>query len=210
MEYKKEPKRIPDVISEEEESDDSNSESETVKIPEEDSKLIDLFQKLYSNFDEDDIELCNDTLRLLEILKEKGCVTESEYLRVKSELAEKIQLNLYESINSTVKNMIRDDKNEIMGLLRSMKKYQKASKLLDMVKDYFEEEEEEMGLESVLWLLSQLKDKVSAQKIKIILNQIEKTKNRVDKIFRRIANATANKKDILNDLRTTGPLYLGC
>ena len=61
-----------------------------------------------------------------------------------------------------------------------MKKDQKAIKLLALVKDYFEEE---MDLESVLQLLSQLKDKVNAQKIKIILNQVEKTRSRVDKIF---------------------------
>ena len=82
-----------------------------------------------------------------------------------------------------------------------MKKDQKAIKLLALVKDYFDEE---MDLESVLQLLSQLKDKVNAQKIKIILNQIEKTRSRVAKIFTRIGNATMDRKDILNDLRTTG------
>ena len=49
--------------------------------------LIDLFQKLYSHFDEDDIELCNDILNLLEELKTRGCITEPEYTHIKSILA---------------------------------------------------------------------------------------------------------------------------
>ena len=47
---------------------------------------------------------------------------------------------MYETINSTVENMTRDDKNEILRLLRSMKKDEEAKKLLALVKDYFEEE----------------------------------------------------------------------
>ena len=51
---------------------------------------------------------------------------------------------------------------------------------MTLVKDYIEEK---LELESVLLLLPKLKDKVNAQKVKVILNQIEKTKNTVDKIF---------------------------
>ena len=51
---------------------------------------------------------------------------------------------------------------------------------MTLVKDYVEEK---LELESVLLLLPKLKDKVNAQKVKAILNQIEKTKNTVDKIF---------------------------
>ena len=51
---------------------------------------------------------------------------------------------------------------------------------MTLVKDYVEEK---LELESVLLLLPKLKDKVNAQKVKVILNQIEKTKNTVDKIF---------------------------
>ena len=93
--------------------------------------------------------------------------------------------------------MIQDDKDEILGLLRSMKKDPVAKKLLDMVKDYFEEK---LDLESVLGPISKLKDKVNAQKLKIILNQIEKTKNRVNEIFTRIVNGK-NKQEVLNDLK---------
>ena len=46
------------------------------------------------------------------------------------------QLNLYESIDSTVENMTRDDKNEILGLLRSMKNDELVVELMGLVKDY--------------------------------------------------------------------------
>ena len=51
---------------------------------------------------------------------------------------------------------------------------------MTLVKDYVEEK---LELESILLLLPKLKDKVNAQKLKVILNRIEKTKNTVDKIF---------------------------
>ena len=105
-------------------------------------------------------------LNLLDALRIRGCVTDREYVHIKSLLSQQIRLNLYESINSTVENMTRDDKNEILGLLRSMTKDKEAKKLMALVKDYFEEE---MELESVLLLLSKLKDKVNAQKLKIML-----------------------------------------
>ena len=57
--------------------------------------LIDYFQKLYTHFDEDDVELCNDILNLLEALKTRGCVTEREYIHIKSILARQIHLNMH-------------------------------------------------------------------------------------------------------------------
>ena len=39
-----------------------------------------------------------------------------------------------------------------------------------------------------------------AQKLNIILNQIEKTKNRVNEIFKRIVNGR-DKQEVLNDLK---------
>ena len=165
-------------------SDTKDSDSVNIKRPkgkkDQDSKLIDSFQKLYSHFDEDDVELCNDILNLLEELKTRGCITEPEYTHIKSILARQIHLNMQETINSTVENMTRDDKNEILGLLRSMKKDEGAEKLLTLVKDYFEEE---MDLKSVLLLIPTLEDKLNALKVKIILEQIEKTRNRVNEIF---------------------------
>ena len=87
--------------------DTENSDNELVVVPkdEKDSEIIYLFQKIYSQFDGDDVELCNDILNLLTVLKEKGCVTEQEYTAIKSRLEKKIRLNLYESIDSTVENM---------------------------------------------------------------------------------------------------------
>ena len=181
-------------------SDSSDSESaKDVPLMKDinNSTLIDIFQKLYSHFDEDDIEFCNDILRLLEELKTRKCITDSEYTHIKNLLRQQIQINLYKSIDSTVENMIQDDKDEILGILRSMKKDPVAKKLLDMVKDYFEEK---LDLESVLHPIPKLKDKVNAQKLKIILNQIEKTKNRVNEIFTRIVNGR-DKQEALSDLK---------
>ena len=194
-----------EILSTDEESDSGTKDSDSVNIKmpkgkkDQDSKLIDSFQKLYSHFDEDDVELCNDILNLLEELKTRGCITEPEYTHIKSILARQIHLNMQETINSTVENMTRDDKNEILGLLRSMKKDEGAEKLLALVKDYFEEE---MDLESVLLLIPRLKDKLNALKVKIILEQIEKTRNRVNKIFTQITNGS-DKIDILKALRAS-------
>ena len=181
--------------------DTENSDNELEMVPKDkkDSELIDLFQKLYSHFDEDDIELCEDILNLLAVLREKGCVTEQEYRAIKSRLEKKIRLNLYESIDSTVENMTRDDKNEILGLLRSMKNEELVAELLGLVKDYFKNETD---LESVQLPLPRLKNKVDALKIKIILNQIENTRNRVNEIFTRMANGS-DKSDALNALRAS-------
>ena len=198
------------IVSTDDESDsdpeDSNteeSESENIEVPEDtkkqDSMLIDVFTKLYSHFDEDDVEMCNDILRLLDVLKARRCVTEREYVRIKSLLAQQMQLSLHESVNSTVENMTRDDKNEVLGLLRSMKKDKEAKKLMALVKAYFEEE---MELENALLLLPRLKDKLNAQRVKIILKNIEKTRNRVSKIFTRLTNGT-DKGENLNDLRAS-------
>ena len=78
-----------------------------------------------------------------------------------------------------------------------MKKDKEAKKLIALVKDYFEDE---LELESVLLLLPKLKDKLNAQRVKIILNHIEKTRNRVSKIFTRLTNGSY-KGENLNDLR---------
>ena len=60
-------------------TENSDNESPIVLADKKDSELIDLFQKLYSHFDEDDIELCEDILNLLAELRERKCVTEKEY-----------------------------------------------------------------------------------------------------------------------------------
>ena len=80
-----------------------------------------------------------------------------------------------------------------------MKNDEEAEKLLPLVKDYFEEE---MDLESVLLLIPRLKDKLNALKVKIILKHIEKTRNRVNKIFTQITNGS-NKNEILKALQAS-------
>ncbi len=113
-------------VPKDKEKQDSGSGSENIEVPKDkesqDSLLTDYFIKLYSNLDEDDVELCTDILQLLDELKRRGCVTEHEYMDIKSRLKRQIDLNLYETIDSTVENMVQDDKKEVLGLLRSMKK----------------------------------------------------------------------------------------
>lgn len=203
-------RRISKIVSTDLDSDTEDSDAEELDSvlenieglkdkKKQNSLLTDVFIKLYSDFDENDVELCNDILTLLDQLKTRGCVTEREYKDIKSRLVRKMHLNLYESIDSTVENMIQDDKKEVLGLLRSMKKDEEAKKLVALVKDYFEEE---MELESVLHLIPKLKDKLNAQKVKIILKQIEKTRNRVNEIFTQLTNGS-DKRDILNGLRSS-------
>ena len=210
-------KKILDIISTDNESDsgamdteNSDNESEIVLADKKDSELIDLFQNLYSHFDEDDIELCEDILNLLAELRERKCVTEKEYGSIKSRLEKMKQLNLYESIDSTVENMTRDDKNEILGLLRSMKNTSSTNssqlthndemveEVTGLVKDYFKKKTD---LDSVLeGPLEALKNRLNALKIKIILNQIEKNRNRVRKIFTQLTNGS-DRGDQLRWLR---------
>ena len=105
-------------------------------------------------------------------------------------------MNLYETIDSTIDNMIQDDKKEVLGLLRSMKD-EEARRLIALVKDYFEKE---MELESVLHPVRKLMDKLDALKVEIILKQIQKTRDLVNKIFTQLTNVS-DKTDMLNSLR---------
>ena len=185
-----------DSDSEDSNRTDSGSEELPKDKEKQDSLLTDVLNKLYSNFDEDDIEMRNDILKLLEALKIKGCVTEREYADIKSRLNRQMNLNLYESIDSTIENMTREDEREILGLLRSMND-KEVRRLMALVKDYFEKE---VDLESVLYSVRKLKDKVDALKIEIILKQIQKTRDRVNKIFTQLTNGS-DKIDILNTLK---------
>ena len=115
-------------------AENSDDDGPIVLADKKDSELIDLFHKLYSHFDEDDIELCEDIFTLLGELRERKCVTEKEYESIKSRLKKKKQLNLYESIDSTVENMTQDDKNEILGILRSMKNDELVVKVTGLVR----------------------------------------------------------------------------
>ena len=49
------------------------------------SVLINAFQKLYhSYFDGEDVELCDDIFHILDELKARSCVTDREYIHMKS------------------------------------------------------------------------------------------------------------------------------
>ena len=192
------------IISAESDSDskdsndsDSGSEKRPKDMKEQKSLLTNAFNKVYSSFDENDVEMRDDILKLLDALKTRGCVTKREYADIKSHLERRMHLNLYESIDSTIENMTQDDKNEVLELLRSMKD-KDVGRLIALVKDYFEKEVE---LESVLLPARKLKDRLNALKIEIILKQIEKTRDRVKKIFTQLTSGT-DKMDILNNLRS--------
>ena len=189
------------IISAESDSDSNDSDSGSERRPkdmkEQKSLLTDAFNKVYSSFDENDVEMRNDILKLLDALKTRGCVTKREYADIKSHLERRMHLNLYESIHSTIENMTKDNKNEVLELLRSMKD-KDVGRLIALVKDYFEKEVE---LESVLLPARKLKDRLNALKIEIILKQIEKTRDRVKEIFTQLTSGT-DKMDILNNLRS--------
>ena len=67
-----------------------------------------------------------------------------------------MHLNLYESIDSTIENMIQDDKNAVLELLRNIKD-KNVRGVIALVKDYFEKEIE---LESLLHPVRKLKDEL--------------------------------------------------
>ena len=192
--------KIDSIESDSDSGDSNHSDSGTEELPrdkkKQDSLLTDFFNKLYLNFDENDVEMRNDILKLLDALKTRGCVTEREYEDIKSRLEQRMDLNLYESIDSTIENMTREDEREVLGLLRSVND-KEARTLIALVKDYFEKEVE---LESVLLPARKLKDKLNALKIEIILKQIQKTRDRISKIFTQLTNGS-DKMQILNQLR---------
>ena len=186
------------IISAESDSDSNDSDSGSERRPKDTKSLLtDVFNKVYSSFDENDVEMRDDILKLLDALKTRGCVTKREYADIKSHLERRMHLNLYESIHSTIENMTKDNKNEVLELLRSMKD-KDVGRLIALVKDYFEKEIE---LESVLHPVRNLKDKLDALKVEIILNQIQKTRDRVRSIFTRLTSGS-DKMDILNNLRS--------
>ena len=192
------------IISDESDSDskdsndsDSGSEKRPKDMKEQKSLLTNAFNKVYSSFDENDVEMRNDILKLLDAFKTRGCVTKREYVDIKSHLERRMHLNLYESIDSTIENMTQDDKNEVLELLRTMKD-KDVGRLIALVKDYFEKEIE---LESVLHPARKLKDRLNALKIEIILKQIQKTRDRVKKIFTQLTSGS-DQMDILNNLRS--------
>ena len=186
------------IISDESDSDSNDSDSGSERRPKDTKSLLtDVFNKVYSSFDENDVEMRNDILKLLDALKARGCVTQREYADIKSHLERRMHLNLYESIHSTIENMTKDDKNEVLELLRSMKD-KDVGRLIALVKDYFEKEVE---LESVLLPARKLKDRLNALKIEIILKQVEKTRDRVKQIFTQLTNGT-DKMGILKHLRS--------
>ncbi len=197
------PQRVSISESDEGDSDDSlkdeSNSTQTISKSEISNKeLIKGFENLYTNFDEDDIEVYENLLVILDVLVERKCISADEYTTLKDGLNKKLKLNFYESIESTTENMIRDDKAEIFTLLRGLKKDESAKAILQLVKDYFEGEEE---LETVLNALSRLENKLEAHKAKMILNMIGKTKNRVNQIFTQLMNGS-NKRDILSNLRS--------
>ena len=188
--------KIDSIESDSDSGDSNHSDSGTEELSKDkkkqDSLLTDVFNKLYSNFDENDVEMRNDILTLLDALKARGCVTESEYADIKSHLERQMDLNLHESTESTIESMMQEAEKEVLGLLRSMSE-KEARTLMALVKDYFEKEVE---LESVLLPARNLKDKLNALKIEIILKQIQKTRDRVI----RVTNGS-DKLDILNGLK---------
>ena len=186
-----------DPDSEDSNDSDSGSEKRPKDMKEQKSLLTDAFNKVYSSFDENDVEMRNDIMKLLDALKTRGCVTKREYADIKSHLERRMHLNLYESIHSTIENMTKDDKNEVLELLRSMKD-KDVGRLIALVKDYFEKE---VKLESVLLPARKLKDRLNALKIEIILKQIQKTRDRVKKIFTQLTSGS-DQMDILNNLRS--------
>ena len=84
--------------------DESNtSDNEVLGLHEEDiewpkdikkqnSMLIDAFAKLYSHFDED-VEMRKNILIILDALKTRKCITDSEYTKIKSPLTERMHSN---------------------------------------------------------------------------------------------------------------------
>ena len=184
---------------------DSESEPEPqrdlVKYPEtkkgDDRLLTDSFIALYEKFDEDDLEAYYTLREFLEALKARGCMDEFEYNRIKSHLEEKMKANLQQTIDAAVENMTHEDKRAVLKLVGKLKKSSVTKRLIGLVKDYYAEEAE---LNDVLQLGDKLKDKVNASRLRIILKQIDKTKQRVNKIFSRIMSGV-NLKDTLDDLR---------
>lgn len=180
------------------ESDENETES---KSENEDQKLLKVFNDLHSKFDDDD-EVHNDLLILLKEMKERQCITNDEYEKLKTDLQRKIQLNLYETIMSTTEDMIRNDKFQILQLLRGMKRDERVMKAMDLCKKYFGGED---VFEEIVRILPTLDNNLGALQIKVILNQIRKTKYRVQQVLTRLINST-ERSFVLQRLKSEGLL----
>ena len=87
-----------------------------------------------------------------------------------------------------MENMTRDDKTQILEVLRRMTKDEDVKKVRGLVKQYFEGRED--LFEDIVRALPILDDKAESLRLKVILNQIEKTKYRVQQGLTRLINAT--------------------
>ncbi len=172
---------IPDSSDSEPDLEPEEEEEESEEVS--DKKLLKVFNDLYSKFDEDDIEIHKDLLVLLDELKQRKCITKDENKSLKASLQKKIQLNLYETIESTVENMTRDDKTQILEVLRGIKKDEDVKKVRSLVKQYFAGEN---LFEDIVAALLTLDDKAESLRLKVILNQIEKTKYRVQQVLKKV------------------------
>ena len=193
-----------DSSEDEPEPESEGSESETeVSSEVTEKKLVKVFNDLYSRIDEGDTAINNDLLILLKELKQRGCITKDEYRTVKARLRTKKQLNLYETIKSAIENITRDDQTQILHILRGMTKDERVGRVKELVKRYFEGEDLFEDISAALSALGgSMTQKLEAARVKVILNQIDSTKNRVRAVLTRLINTRdeSNRAIVLNQL----------
>ena len=192
-----------DLSEPEENSEESeNSDKNKYKLmPSNPKKLMKLFRELYLKF-HDDVESYNNLVLMLDEMKLKKCITKDEGDALNKDLQEKMGMGLKQTFHSTKVSMTENDKKQLYHLLRSMRKDEVARKVEGLVNKYFNGED---VYEEIVNTLPTLDDKLNALRVKIILNQIKDTSNRVFQVLSRLTNTT-NRIETLNTLKQQGLL----
>ena len=196
-------KEDPEDSESEEDDSTSQSEDEVEEIefmPKSKRGLVEAFKNLYSKF-HDDIEEYNNLVLMLDELKRRECIEEDEYKSLNKALQQKIGLGLEETIQTTTSNLTRNDKQQITRLLKRIKKDELVEKVQRLMTRYFNGEKK--ALPEILEILPRIEDKVKGMRLKIILNEIRKTTDRVFKILYRLTGAE-DKSEVLRELQRDG------
>jgi hypothetical protein len=215
-------KEIPDSESEEEECISSSSQSETEEssssqeeeesssqelegeteykfMPKSRKHLMKAFRGLYSKF-HDDIDVYSNLVLMLDELKRRECIAEDEYKALNEVLQQKVGLGLEETVHTTTDEMTKNDKEQVLTLLKGMNKDEYVVKVKDLIQRYFDGEN---VFEDVLEALPTLKEKLDAVRLEIIVKQIQKTTYRIMQVLSRLSGAT-DKNEVLRGLRQDG------
>ena len=181
--------------SEESETDSGSETGNEYKfLPTNENDLIESFNNLYENFD-DEVDTYNHLVEILDELKRLKSIDDEEYNLWNKKLHDKIGIGLEDRVKATTNYMLQNDKTQVLHVLKDVND-EAAQKIQNLISDYFE------GLDVINEIYSSLptiKNKVLRCTLEILLGEMEKKRKSVFEIFNRLD--TLDKDDALESLK---------